>query len=366
MAYKDRISLLMEQIPTTLVDMEAERPPIRIPSQASSEFTTNREQGDWAENIMLAAINQTTEKYVAVRYGMGDDRVAGEEGFKEFFENFQREVDEIGKRPDILVFKRDDLPTDWGNDISRRPRAELDEIVPKAIVGLEVRSSAFLSKKYDEVMRERKERHTQDALAIKSRIETEYTELLNTGSRRAYLDVLAGITAETMRVIDFKRPTWRSSPQLVEAAQAFSDLKTSLEELRKRDHLSITPKIEDLRVVYHWVQTYGVPHFYVQVFFDRAYALSYEHILTLLTDPANEETRYFTEGDVKNQKKMTVKINPEEGYLLAPSVDEPDHASRRKELRRGQLLFYVTFTNGAAQLDSAALAKLLRVNLSDL
>ena len=346
--------------------MAAERPPVRIPSQASSEFTTNREQGDWAEKIMLAAINQTTQNYVAVRYGMGDDRVAGEDGFREFFENFQQELDEIGKRPDILVFKRSDLPVEWGTDISLRSREELDEVVPKAIVGLEVRSSAFLSKRYDEVMRERKKRYIQDALTIKSRIESDYRDVLDNQSRRAYLDVLAGITPETMRIIDFKRPTWRSSASLVEAAQAFGDLKTALEGLRKRDHLSITPKVEDLRVVYQWVQTYGVPHFYVQVFFDKAYALSYEHILTLLTDPSNEDTRYFTEGDVKNQKKMTVKINPEEGSVIAPDIDEPNHASRRKELRRGQLLFYVTFTNGAAQLDSDALATLLRINPTDL
>lgn len=366
MNYRERITRLMEQVPSTLVDLAAERQPSRIPTQASSEFTTNREQGDWAEKILLDAINQTAQRHVAVRYGMSDSRVAGEEGFRAFFEAFQQELDEIGKRPDLLIFRREDLPADWGTDISQRPRTELDAVVGKAVAGLEVRSSAFLSKRYDDAMRTRTQHYTARALELVAHLTTEYADILAIPSRQPYADLLAGVTSENIKIMDFKRPVWRSSPRLVEAAQAFSELKTALTELRKRDFLSITPKVEDLRVVYQWVQMYNVPHYYVQVFFDQAYILSYEHILTLLTDPDNEDSRFFTEADVKNQQKTTIKINPQEGNVLAADIAEPTHASRRKELQRGRLLYYVTFTDGAAHLDPTALAELLHVAPDDL
>jgi hypothetical protein len=104
MDYKQRIQSLIEQVP--LVDLTISRERGRIPTQASSEFTTNREQGDWAEKIIQRAINQTAKNHIAIRYGKSDDRVAGEEGFTEFFNEFQDELDTIGKRPDLLLFRR--------------------------------------------------------------------------------------------------------------------------------------------------------------------------------------------------------------------------------------------------------------------
>ena len=35
-----------------------------------------------------------------------DDIIAGDENFKEFYEEYQNELDEIGKRPDILIFDK--------------------------------------------------------------------------------------------------------------------------------------------------------------------------------------------------------------------------------------------------------------------
>jgi len=171
MSYRQRIAELIGQVPASLVDLSIARKPARVPTQASSEFTTNREQGDWAENILLAAINASANHHVAVRYGKSDDRVAGEEGFAEFYQEFQDELDTIGKRPDLLIFRRGDVPAEWGPDISRRPRAELDAVVGRALAGLEVRSSAFLSAKYDEAMAQRTQRCTEAALRIKAEIQ---------------------------------------------------------------------------------------------------------------------------------------------------------------------------------------------------
>ena len=97
--------------------------------------------------------------------------------------------------------------------------------------------------------------------------------------------------------------------------------------------------------------TYNVPHYYVQVFFDKIYGMSFKHILELIANPELEDEKYFIEQDVKNQKKVTIKIPSLDGICLAGAVTEPNHHSVRKELNMGRLLFYVKFDGGEAFLD---------------
>ena len=108
MAYKDSIRLLTEQVPLNIVDFRLPRVRNSPPTQASSEFITNREQGDWAERLILQAINKTNQNFVAVQYGKGDQLVAGEPGFGEFYGSYQNELDLIGKRPDLLILRVED------------------------------------------------------------------------------------------------------------------------------------------------------------------------------------------------------------------------------------------------------------------
>jgi hypothetical protein len=361
MEYRKRISELIREVPATMVDLNLEREKVRIPTQASSNFITNREQGDWAETLIQRAINETSKNFVAVKYGKSDDRVAGEKGFNEFFEEFQEELDSIGKRPDILVFKKSDFRDKWGLDISRKSRAFLDPLVPKAIAGLEIRSSSFLIEKYDRAMQDRISYFTTIALEAKDIIFRNYHDLLNNPVRKKYIDILNGINAETLSAADFRRPSWSSSQRLIELTEQFKILKDAIKEIQKRDFLSITPKVEDLKIVYQWVQTYNVPHFYFQVFFDKVYGISYKDILEMISDSDNEGDTFFLEGDVKNQNKITVKINSKQGIEIANKIDMPIHKSKMKELERGRLLFYVTFEGGLAYLDVNNLLNLLNI-----
>lgn len=81
-----------------------------------------------------------------------------------------------------------------------------------------------------------------------------------------------------------------------------------------------------------------------------------------MADPKNEDVKYFIEGDVKNQNKRTIKINPLLGFLVAGKVDMPNHSSQMKELNRGRLLFYVTFDGGYAYLNIESLIQNLALN----
>lgn len=117
MTYLEEIRELINLVPPTLVDFSLPRDIARTPTQASSNFITNKEQGDWAENLLTRAINDSSTNYVAVKYGKSDAIVAGEPGFDKFFQEFQEELDTIGKRPDLLIFRKDDYVEEWGPDI---------------------------------------------------------------------------------------------------------------------------------------------------------------------------------------------------------------------------------------------------------
>jgi type II restriction enzyme len=116
-----------------------------------------------------------------------------------------------------------------------------------------------------------------------------------------------------------------------------------------------------LKVVYKWIETFNVPHFYFQVFFDKVYGISFEQILSIISDSDKEDVIFSVEKDIKNQNKTTIKINAAYGTLVASKIDEPQHQSVRKEMNRGRLLFYVTFNGGTAYLDIENLRNILGI-----
>ena len=104
---------------------------------------------------------------MAVKYGKSDDRVAGDEGFDAFYQEFQNELDTIGKRPDLLIFRREDVDENFSFDVSQIPHHEITEYVKKAIAGIEVRSSAFLIDRYEMAMQARTAKFAQIAFQTK-------------------------------------------------------------------------------------------------------------------------------------------------------------------------------------------------------
>lgn len=260
MAYKDIINNICKNIHTGLIDFDEPRSEASMPTQASSEFITNKQQGDWAEDVLFRAINDNSENIVAVRYGKSDNLVAGDEGFENFFNDYQAELDAIGKRPDILLFKKGDFDKSLGYDISSKPSNEIGDYVAKAIAGIEVRSSAFLINKYtaeaNRVVRE----NTERAIELRNIVLDEYIDLLEQ-KRPELIVILQGLNETSVRSIDYRKPTWKASQRLQELTSNLSELKDCLKIIQKRNSLSITPKVEDLKVVHKWITTYNVPHF---------------------------------------------------------------------------------------------------------
>lgn len=362
MRYKDFINNICKNIHTGLIDFNEARSEVSMPTQASSEFITNKQQGDWAEDVLFRAINVNSENIVAVRYGKSDDLVAGDEGFEKFFCNYQAELDTIGKRPDILLFKKNDFNESLGYDISSKSSNEIRNYVTKAVAGIEVRSSAFLINKYTTEANRIVHENIQRAIELKNIVLEKYADLLEQ-KRPELITILQQLDETSVRSIDYRKPTWKTSQRLQELTDNLSEIKDCLKIIQKRNSLSITPKAEDLKVVHKWIMTYNVPHFYVQVFFDKIYGVSFQHILELVSNPDLEGKKYSIEQDTKNQNKTTIKIPAQNGICLAETVTEPNHQSVRKELNKGRLLFYVKFDGGEACLDAKNFETLFGIKL---
>jgi len=317
---------------------------------ANSEFLTNKEQGDWAEKIVFKAINEYSEDYFTVEYGRSESIAAGDDGFADFYMEYQNELNAIGKRPDLLIFKVSDFP-DRSIDI------ENDENIMKAVAALEVRSSSFLADKYAAFMRDRQGQAINKCNEIRNAIlGTDIGNLLKRKNETIY-NLISNANNDTFRELDFRRPSWSLTKDLRDLTSLLRELKGNIKILHKRDYLSITPKMEDIALVNRWIQKYNVKHFYLQVFFDKAYIISFKDILALVSNDSNEGNNFSIEQDVKNQGKTTIKINVQIGKEILGKIDMPEHKSAMKELDRGRLLFYVTFEGGKGYLDNEILIR---------
>jgi len=291
MEYRQRIENLIKALPKDIIDLAQKRKRVNPPTQAFSQFVINREQGDWAEDLLFRAILEVDRGIIPVRYGRTDKIVAGEPGFKEFYNKYQDELEEIGKRPDLIIFRESNYDDKWNYDITSLDTELLDLIIPKAIAAFEIRSSAFLVKEYQ-----------------------KYVE--------------------------------------------------SEERRGKRQFLSFTPKVEDIHVIYKWIKIYGVPHFYVQVFFDKVYCIPFEDILKIIADNTARNKTFMIERNARNQFKSTIHIDVNNGVCIAEKIEMPEHKSEVKKLVSGRLLFYVTFQGGYTQIDLTNLMRVLGLEVS--
>lgn len=340
--YAQRIAKLIDDFPLPInKDVVVEGRP---PTSANSEFLTNKEQGDWAERLVIKAINDSSLGLTAVPYGRSDSISAGDAGFAKFYKSYQNELNTIGKKPDILLFRKDEAP----GDISAE---SLQNAARNAYAAIEVRSSSFLCGKYRAAMESRTAAAERRCRELKDAIMREpYGSLLKSKNPIVH-SLLSTAGGDSFRELDFRRNSWSSSEDLRVLSAYLKELKDNIAQLHKRDYLSITPKLEDIALVNRWISNFNVPHYYLQVFFDRAYMISFEKILSLCSDPQNEGVDFTVESDVKNQGKTTIKVNIDAGEPAIGRIDMPSHRSAMKELDRGRLLFYVKFDGGTGYLD---------------
>lgn len=348
--YIDEIEELIKSVPEDIVDLNVTRVRGRVPTQAFSEFITNREQGDWAESLIFNAINDLESDILSVKYGKSDKVIAGDPGFKEFYEEYQDELDNTGKRPDLLIFKKKDYNCS-NLDISNIEDKH-HEILTNAIAGLEVRSSAFLVEGYNEHGINKKKELLNEIAGILNELSPHVSTLPVRWKRW-----LSNIDYDNLETFDDVPVISGSIPSDIK--EILRELKKRLKEFKQRDHLSFTPKVEDILVIFKWIQTYGIPHYYVQVFFDKVYAISFKEILKIISNSDLKGKAFTIEKNAKNQFKSTIHIDIGKGTLLADKIAFPEVKPNIKRLGRGRLLFYISFEGGNASLDGDKLIQLI-------
>ena len=138
---------IVRSMPSQIVDLDSKWEKVRVPTQAGSNFAINREQGLWAEATLARGLSKVVgDEYDVSQYGESGTMVAGEPGFRDFYLQYRNELEVIGKRPDLLVAPKGTLPSD---DISAMAKETQEPYVKRSVLGIEVRSSAFLKRTYD-------------------------------------------------------------------------------------------------------------------------------------------------------------------------------------------------------------------------
>lgn len=125
------------------------------PSRISQAFRSTMAQGQWAEDKAIETINNH-KSLKAIRYGQSRISFANKEEFMAYWLKLHKQIQNYGKRPDVLIFIKEDS-SDIPLDIREYDEEEVMGLVKRSLAGLECRSSTWLWKTYREKTRSGKD-----------------------------------------------------------------------------------------------------------------------------------------------------------------------------------------------------------------
>lgn len=122
-----------------------------------------------------------------------------------------------------------------------------------------------------------------------------------------------------------------------------------------RETPSFTVKVEDLVIVYRWLERHRVPQAYCQVFFDSVFAINFLDIFATIASGEG----YSIETPAKSQEKATVMIPITRGVQIGKATSLPTFAAEHRVTELGRHDAYVVPQGGGFELDAAAVKKVL-------
>jgi len=265
-----------------------EREPLKLPkppARASEAFLSTIAQGMWAEEKLIEAINSIPQ-FVAVRYGQSrydHELISSKSAWKNYVTKLYEQMSKYGKRPDILVFRRDDTSLSLPKDISEKDEECIKDIVYKSIAGIECRSSSYY---YDEYIRERGR-----------------------------------------------------------------DLK----------ELSITVKDEDIDRLIKWRETYcgSKPVYYVQLFFDKGFFISFDEVLNIIKRARIEHIEHYRFKREKKTGKATHYIGISLAKIGLIAIENPNVIAKSIKAWDGKVYAIRTPEKGRFKLTDEFVQELL-------
>jgi hypothetical protein len=120
-----------------------------------------------------------------------------------------------------------------------------------------------------------------------------------------------------------------------------------------RETPSFTVKVEDLVIVYRWLEQHHLPQSYCQVFFDSVFAINFLNIFATIGSGSG----FTIEKPQKSQEKATIMIPITSGALIGRATAEPTFTAEHRVTELGRHDAYVVPQGGGFELDPAATRK---------
>ena len=124
-----------------------------------------------------------------------------------------------------------------------------------------------------------------------------------------------------------------------------------------RETPSFTVKVEDLVIVYRWLERHRVPQTYCQVFFDSVFAINFLDIFATIAGGDG----YSIETPAKSQEKATIMIPITRGARVGKATSLPTFAAEHRVTELGRHDAYVVPQGGGFELDATAMKQVLLV-----
>ena len=118
---------------------------------------------------------------------------------------------------------------------------------------------------------------------------------------------------------------------------------------------SFTVKVEDLIIVYRWMEHFRVPQSYAQVFFDSIYGINFLEIFEII----GRGEGIKIDKPRESQEKATIMIPITAGCQIASCSTPPNFQTVIRETRLGRVDAYVAPLGGNFELHPSALNEVL-------
>lgn len=122
--------------------------------------------------------------------------------------------------------------------------------------------------------------------------------------------------------------------------------------------LSFTVKVEDLRIVYRWIEVCQIPQIYSQVFFDSAFAINVIDIFRIISTGSG----FTIEKPEKSQNKATIMIPITSGTQIGIFTQTPEFKVETRENRTGRIDPYVKPVGGKLELQAESLVGVIQAS----
>jgi hypothetical protein len=122
-----------------------------------------------------------------------------------------------------------------------------------------------------------------------------------------------------------------------------------------RETQNFTVKVEDLVIVYRWLERHQVPQAYCQVFFDSIFAINVFDVFRTIASG----TGYCIETPAKSQEKATIMIPVTAGAQVAAATAPPEFRAEHRVTALGRHDAYVVPEGGGFTIDATKMREVL-------